>query len=137
VVVLLEPGACSSDAHPVEGTIHMTLEIDRLAVHPGGTVQTTQFEMTRELSTLLRRGGHGLSDARSWDGGVLVCLEVDGEDSAVVEVQCGSVPGCDNLATVEQAIAHLEAVRARLLAMQGLGAPHGGCVTRSLAPETG
>lgn len=99
----------------------MALGTDRLAaLHADVSEPATEFRLTRELTGSLQGDSQDFLHGRSWDGSVIVCLEVDGEDRAVVEVQCASGPGYDDLATVEQAIAHLEAVRCHLLTMQGV-----------------
>ena len=99
----------------------MVLGSDRLALMPTEvTASATEFQLTCELANSLKSGSNETLHGRSWDGTVLVCLEVDGDDRAIVEVQCASGPGYDDLATVEQAIAHLEAVRYHLLARQGV-----------------
>lgn len=84
--------------------------------------QDTHFEHNADLCIELEDGCRGTARHRgSWDGTVLVRLQVDDSDHAVVEVDPGSTPGQDSLATVEQAITHLELVRARLLACQAPG----------------
>jgi hypothetical protein len=81
--------------------------------------EDTTFERNADLCVEL--GGQRGDTARhrgSWDGTVVVRLQVNDSDHAVVEVDPGSTPGQDDLATVEQAINHLEVVRARLLELQ-------------------
>jgi hypothetical protein len=105
----------------------MTIDLERTARYGedladvGGKqpYEETTFEQNADLCVEL--GGERSGTARhrgSWDGTVVVRLQVNDSDHAVVEVDPGSTPGQDDLATVEQAINHLEVVRARLLELQ-------------------
>lgn len=94
----------------------MTIGIERFAVQADArTSQATYFKENAGLYEELRDCRFASQRERDWDGTVLVRLQVDDSDHAVVEVDAGSTPGQDSLATVEQAITHLEAVRRRLL----------------------
>lgn len=100
----------------------MTMNIERFVNYQDEhTPRTTHFEDNHDLSVTLVRGDRNARTG-TWDGTVLVRLAVDDEDYAVVEVKSGFKQDNDPLVTIEQALAHLEAVRDRLRAFAGVKA---------------
>jgi hypothetical protein len=99
------------------GANRMTITIERFADyrHARALAGTTFFERNDELTGTLMRGQHPeMRHSGSTNGVVLLCLDIDHEGFARVEVEPSRSLGLDTLATAELALTHLQVVCDRL-----------------------
>jgi hypothetical protein len=95
----------------------MTITIERFADyrHARALAGTTFFERNDELTGTLMRGQHPNMHRRgSANGIVLLCMDIDHEGFARVEVESSRALGLDTLATADLALTHLQVVCDRL-----------------------